>query len=1462
MIPESVEHGPLIWPMIEENEVTRTKKYAELSATEKIQVVCDLKATNIILQGLPSDVYSLERECKLYDAFDKFTHINEESLHQYYLRFTQLINDINIYKMKMEQFQVNTKFLNSLPPEWSKFVTDVKLVKDLHTNNFDQIHAYLEQHELHANEVCIMREHNQDPLALVANHQMTPPCFNTYQSSYNNPQFQQPFSTSQSPQYGSIHPIQHYSTSYQSTPLVNSYPSTPYPNSYTSKIDSGLAVPVFKQGDDPIHAINKMMSFLSTIVSSRFPTTNNQLRNSSNPRQQGTIHDGRVEAQGNGKVLNEKELEFLADPGIAEGPVTQSVITHNAAYQADDLDAYDSDWHDISTAKAVLMANLSSYGSDVLSEKAQQIRPMIYDGSVIAKDTNMISIADSEETLMLEEESRSKMLLKQTDPMVLEKKVNIKPINYAELNRLSEDFGVNPSASSSETKPSGNTKNDRISQTPRMEPGTSWGSDTLVAPSSSSRIDCRLSKLFYGLGHNLFLVGQFCDSDLEVAFQKHTCFVCNLEGVDLLLRSRGTNLYFMSIGDMMASSPICLLSKATKTNSWLWHRCLSHLNFGAINHLARHGLARGLPRLRFEKNHLCFACAMGKIKKQSHKPKFEDTNQEKLYLLHMDLCGPMRVASVNGKKYILVIVDDYSRSRLANPPPSASFVPSSRHEWDLVFQPVFDEFFSPLASVAFLVPVEEAPAPVESTDSPSLKTVNQDAPSPSTSQTTPQSQSQTIPLFAEEESHDLEVAHMSNDPYFGIPIPETISEESSSSDVIPTIVHSDAPISEQLSKWIKDHPLQNIIGDPSRPVSTRLQLHERALLCYYDAFLTLVKPKTGILKNKARLVARGYRQQEGINFKESFAPMARIEVVWIFLAFVAHMNMIVYQMDVKMAFLNGILHEEVYVSQPKRFVDPDNPNHVYRLKKALYRLKQAPCACRKGKDILLVQIYVDDITFASTTTELCDNFSKIICSKFKMSMMGKISFFFLRLQISQNTPMVEISKLDEDTQGKSVDPTHYRSMVGTLTYLTSSRQDLVYVVSFADADVAGYQDTRCDNRDLSSLCGYCLEAACASGEYRDDKKDSSLIPLSRGSFDVIVGMDWLSKRKFVIVCYEKVVRIPLEGDEILRVHGERTLGAAKALMNAKKDEPRISVITMGAPVLFVKKKDGSFYMCIDYRELNKLTVKNRYPLLRIDDLFDQLQDDILIYSKSKEDHEVHLRLVLELLRKEKLYAKFSKCEFWLQEVHFLGHVVNQNGIHMDPTGYYRRFIGNLSTIAKPLTSLTQKNQKYVWGVEQEDAFQTLKINLCEAPILSLPDGVEDFVVYYDASNQGLGCVLMQRNKVIAYASRQLKIHEKNYTTHDLELGAVIELFSDYECEIRYHPGKANVVADALSKKERVKPKRVRAMAMTIQSGVKGMILAAQGEAFDQENVMDERLHGLDQQMEKKGDGSLYFIDRI
>ncbi|GKB15616.1 hypothetical protein Tco_0849539 [Tanacetum coccineum] len=286
MILESVEHGPLIWPTIEENGLPSDV----YSLVNHHRVAKDLwERVQLLMQG--TSLTKQERECKLYDAFDKFAHIKGESLHQYYLRFTQLINDMNIYKMKLEQFQVNTKFLNSLPPEWSKFVTDVKLVRDLHTTNFDQLNAYLEQHELHANEVRIMRERNQDPLALV------------------------------SPQYGSIHPIQHYSTTYSSTPLAMTYPSAPANISRTGGNNSGQ------------QRVVKCFNCQGECQMARQCPKPKWKRDVTWFRDKVLL----VEAQGSGKVLNKEELAFLADPKVKE-------------------------------AKAVLMANLSSYGSDVLSE--------------------------------------------------------------------------------------------------------------------------------------------------------------------------------------------------------------------------------------------------------------------------------------------------------------------------------------------------------------------------------------------------------------------------------------------------------------------------------------------------------------------------------------------------------------------------------------------------------------------------------------------------------------------------------------------------------------------------------------------------------------------------------------------------------------------------------------------------------------------------------------------------------------------------------------------------------------------------------------------------------------------------------------------------------------------------------------------------------------------------------------
>nr|GEV81529.1 retrovirus-related Pol polyprotein from transposon TNT 1-94 [Tanacetum cinerariifolium] len=432
--------------------------------------------------------------------------------------------------------------------------------------------------------------------------------------------------------------------------------------------------------------------------------------------------------------------------------VLLTVITHNAAYQTDDLDTYDSDCDELNTAKVALMASLSHYGSYVLAEVA-------------------------------------------------------KIMGYG-------DYQI------------GNVT---------------------------------ISRVYYveGLGYNLFSVAQFCDSNLEVAFHQHTCFIRNLEGVDLLTGSRGNNLDTLSFGDMIA--------RIIKT---------INVNFDELTTMAsEHG---------------------------SLEPVFHEMT-------------PTTISS----------------GLVPNPSPSTPYVPLSRIDWDILFQPLFDELLNPPPSVDLSAPKVIAPIvevvalePVASTASPSSTTIDQDAPSPSNSQTSPETQSLVISNDVEEENHDLDVAHMNNDPFFGISIPENVSNASSSSDVIPTV-----------------------------------------------------------------------RQEEGIDIEESFAPVARLDAIRIFLAFAAHMNMIVYQMNVKTVFLNDILREEVYVSQPDGFVDKDNLNHVYKLKKALYGLKQAPCAC-------------DPV----------------------------------------DTLMVEKFKLDEDPQGKTVNPTHYRGMVGTLMYLRASRPDLTFAV--------------------------------------------------------------------------------------------------------------------------------------------------------------------------------------------------------------------------------------------------------------------------------------------------------------------------------------------------------------------------------------------------------------------------------
>nr|GEU98985.1 retrovirus-related Pol polyprotein from transposon TNT 1-94 [Tanacetum cinerariifolium] len=1235
MILESIENGPLLWPTVEENRVTRPKKYFELSTTEAIQADCDVKATNIILQGLPPEVYALG-----------------ESLCDFYLRFSLLLDDMNIYNMKLEQFQVNMKFLNTLPLEWSKFVTGVNssTVRVLSTN-------------------------------------------------------------------------------------------------------TGLVVPAFQKGDDPIDAINHMMSFLTVVVTSRYPLTNNQLRTSSNPYQQTTINNRRVtiqliqgrqnymtagmsrqytsgpsgtswkhrfkdkvllvQAQANGQVLHEEELEFLADPGIAETQSTQYVVTNNAAYQADDLDAYDSDCDEINSAKIALMENLSHYGSGNLAE----LEPKLYDGSVIQK-TDAIVICDYEETLMLEDESLSKMLQKQKDPTMSKKKTELSAeqafwsqnsrnyeehnlsssttivevpkelpkvsimnsslkklkfhlasfdmaveqhcieknkfqdkmkdvlkenerllelaistdivnivvnanVNYAcktvnECERgvtietgLQRDFikkecydknnlfsqqsaptfdqlfKINDLKAQSQEKDtvimklkegikslSGNMKEEKIKreleETETINIELDHKMTKLVAKNEhlkqtykqlydSIKSSCSIKRIIklkgkavvnaavtlHPIDPELLKIdvaplapklynNRIAHNDYLKHTQEETATLREIVENERLLNPLNTSLDYACKYTKRIQELLIILKQTCPCINDLGTKLMALINFvqkflGTVkfgnDHVAKimgygdyktrnvtisrvyfveglgrnlfsvgqfcdsdlEGLVRGLPKLKFEKDHLCSACAMGKSKKKLHKPKSKYTNQEKLYLLHMDLYGPMRVKSINGKKYIIVIVDDYARftwvkclrskdeasdfiikfpkmiqvllkvpvrrirtdngtefvnqtlreyyeqvgishetsvtrspqqngvierkamaiacytqnrsiirlrhgktpyefrhnklldlsflhvfgglcyptndiknleklqpkddigifidfdelmamaseqsssgpilnemtpvtissGLMPKPYSSTPYVPPSRNDWDLLFQLMFDELLNPPPSVDFQA--LEVIAPI--------------------ADTTPETQSSVIPQDVEEDIHDIKVAHIRNDPLFGVPILEVTSAQSSSTVSPHTIVQSDHHIPQHNSKWIKDYPLHNIIGQLSRLVSTQLQLHEQALFSYYDAFLTSVEPKT---------------------YKDALTQSCWIEV----------------------------MQEEL--------------NEFERLE-----ISQSP----RG-------IFINQ-------------------SKYALESLKKYGFESCD---PVDTPMVEKSKLDEDNDRKAVDPSHYRA--------------------FVDADHTGCQDTR------------------------------------------------------------------------------------------------------------------------------------------------------------------------------------------------------------------------------------------------------------------------------------------------------------------------------------------------------------------------------------------------------------------
>ncbi|GKC71854.1 putative reverse transcriptase domain-containing protein [Tanacetum coccineum] len=518
------------------------------------------------------------------------------------------------------------------------------------------------------------------------------------------------------------------------------------------------------------------------------------------------------------------------------------------------------------------------------------------------------------------------------------------------------------------------------------------------------------------------------------------------------------------------------------------------------------------------------------------------------------------------------------------------------------------------------------------------------------------------------------------------------------------------------------------------------------------------------------------------------------------------------------------------------------------------------------------------------------------------------------------------------------------------------------------AFMLGAEEARQDPNIMTGLepndLGFRYEIEIASGQLVEIDKvikgckleieghvfDIDLIPFGHGSFDVIIGMDWLSNYKAEIICHEKVVRIPLPDGKVLRVVGESSDKKQEEIVVVRdfpevfpddlsglppiqEIEFRIELIPGATPVAKSPYRLAPSEMEELSKQLKELQDKgfirpslspwgapNRYPLPRIDDLFDQLQGSQFFSKIDLRSGYHQLRVYEDDIPKTTFRTRYGHFEFTVMPfgltnepaifidlmnrvcrpyldkfvIVFIDdiliysktredrHVINGNGIHVDPSKieavknwkapktltevrsflglarYYRRFIENFYKISKSLTILTQKSKTFDWGEEHELAFQTLRDELCNVPVLALPDGPEYFVVYCDVSGIGLGCVLMQRGKVIAYASRQLKIHEKNYTTHDLELGAVVFALKIWRHYL-YGTKSTNVVVDALSRKERVWPKRVRAMDMILQSSIKDRILAAQKEAAEEFTVLPK---SLDEMIEQRSDVTLYYLDLI
>ncbi|GJY63694.1 retrovirus-related pol polyprotein from transposon TNT 1-94 [Tanacetum coccineum] len=1223
------------------------KIYSTVDAWQTAQDMWE--AIERLQQGESLNIQDVKKN--LFWKFGQFTSHDGETIESYYTRFYKMMNEMIRNNLTVATMQVNVQFLQQLQPEWSRFVTIVKQQHKLDEVSYHKLFDILKQYQKEVNELRAERmAKNANPLALVATAQ-------TLQDPYY--QTSKPHKSYAPTSKASLPTRSHATTRYKGKEIAK--PITP-PSESASEEDSdpeqaqkdkdmqknlALIAKYFKKLYKPT---NNNLRTSSNTRNKNVDTTpryknDNQTGQFGNQRAVNVVGaretvGGPVVQQSGIQCFNCKEFGHYAKECRKPKRVKDStyhkekMLLCKQAEKGVQLQAEQSDWladtdEEIDEqeleAHYSYMAKIQEVPNADSGTDAEPLEQFLKDVNAITKKPNGVPISTgiAKSNLMLYEKTSKawKWWIEQQCPSgykwVPKTKMKWVPKVRNESVQKKVSFAIDNASRITNIVQlilfivdSGCTKHMTGNLTllcnfvEKYLGTVRFGNDQfapILGYGDLVQGNIMINRVYYveGLNHNLFSVGQFCDADLEVAFQKSTCFVRDLQGNDLLTGNRGSDLYIISLQETTSSTPICLMAKASPTQAWLWHRRLSHLNFDYINLLSKKDVVIGLPKLKYVKDQLCSSCEVSKAKRSSFKTKTVPSSKGRLNLLHMDLCGPMRVASINGKKYILVIIDDYSRytwtlflrskdetpevlkdfltmiqrnlqalvisvrtdrgteflnktlnaffkeegiehqtstprtpeqngvverqnrtlveaartmlsasklplffwaeaiatacytqnrsiiipthekmayhiindrkpsikhlhifgctcyltrdgenldkmkekgdpcilvgystqskgyrvynkrtrlivesihlrfdeikemsetsvandtsglvpqrqkasdydnsdpvPQLQNVSPSADTTVPLQQELDILFGHLYDECFNAGTSR------------VNKSSSPTDNSVPQDT-HPSTN-IKPTSEPTTPTNVHAEENNDNQaddIEHEFTNPFY-ILVQEVAKY--SSRNIGNLNMHTFNQPQDSEYRWTKYHSLTQVHGNPSKPVETRRQLATDPEMCMF----ALTNEDQTVIRNKARLVAKGYAQEEGIDFEESFALVARLEAVRIFVAYAAHKSFPIYQMDVKTAFLNGLLKEEVYVSQPDGFVDPDHPDKVYRLRKALYGLKQALRAwydelsnfliskgftkgtidptlftIRYGEDILLVQIYVDDIIFGST----------------------------------------------------------------------------------------------------------------------------------------------------------------------------------------------------------------------------------------------------------------------------------------------------------------------------------------------------------------------------------------------------------------------------------------------------------------------------------------------------------------